>query len=73
MTGAMTQAALSLLWTIQTLMPTPHLREAAPLLQGDQVQDHQEAGLGALSPPGPLQAFWASSRTRRMRARVGQG
>ena len=27
MTGAMTQAALSLLWTILTLMPTPHLRE----------------------------------------------
>lgn len=31
--------------------------EAAPLLQGDQVQDHQEAGLGALSPPGPVQGF----------------
>ncbi|BFH79483.1 hypothetical protein TthTF24_21310 (plasmid) [Thermus thermophilus] len=31
--------------------------EVAPLFQGDQVQDHQEAGLGALSPPGPVQGF----------------
>ena len=32
MTGAMTQAALSLLWTILTLMPTPHLRESLKAL-----------------------------------------
>ena len=32
MTGAMTQAALSLLWTILTLMPPPHLRESLKAL-----------------------------------------
>ena len=31
--------------------------EASPLLQGDQVQDHQEPGFGAPSPSGPVQGL----------------
>ncbi|BDG30096.1 hypothetical protein TthSNM76_23060 (plasmid) [Thermus thermophilus] len=47
--------------------------ETAPLLQSDQVQDHQETGLGAFFFLARSRAFSASFLARRMRARVGQG
>ena len=38
-------------------MPWKKERGRASLSQGDQVQYYQETGLGALSPPGPIQGL----------------